>query len=229
SIVILDVGGRALARSSGVAEPEAEHPGIALAVARTRVSRMDLTEERPGRRLLTIGAPVFAEPGGASAAVLGVVVLRMNPETGLFRLFTGETSPRSDETLLFRRDSRKPGYLSPFRYGAAGWAAHNRSLEALQELANRSTDGRSVFGELTGGAGTRELQPEGLCGEDRCQCALRTPPLVGRPRHPLGQPVLPRVLPPSRGGRPGSPAPGRDPRRGADPARPGGAAERRRP
>ncbi|HYU16481.1 MAG TPA: ATP-binding protein [Candidatus Acidoferrum sp.] len=149
SIVIFDVGGRALARSSGVAEPEAEQPGIALAVARTRLSRMDLTEERPGRRLLTIGAPVFAEPGGASAAVLGVVVLRMNPETGLFRLFTEETSPRSDETLLFRLDSRRASYLSPFRYGAAGWAAHNRSLEALQELASRSTDGRSVFGELT--------------------------------------------------------------------------------
>jgi len=149
AIVIFDVQGRTVARSSGTAEPGAESGEIALAVARSKRFRIELAEDKPGRRLLTIAVPTFAEAGSASPPVLGVVALRMKPETGLFRLLTEETSTRTGETLLFRLDPRDAVYLSPLRNAAAGWAALNRSLEALRDLAKPAADGRSAFGEVT--------------------------------------------------------------------------------
>ena len=147
-ILILDPRARVLGRSTGSTEPDAETSGLALAVARSKVFQMDLIGDRAGRRIVTICVPIFAEPGVGSTATLGVVALRL-PEAGLFQLFAGQTSPESDETLVFRLDPSRRAYLSPLRDRPAGWAALNRSLEALGELAKRVGDGQSAFGELT--------------------------------------------------------------------------------
>jgi PAS domain S-box-containing protein len=149
SIVIFDTRGRLLARSSGGSDPDFGSGSVAGVVTRTRTFRMELSEDRLGRRVLTIAVPVLSEPGVASSGMLGVVALRMRPETGLFRLLTEETVPRTDETLLFRLDPRRPGYLSPLKDAPAGWAAMNRSLEALRQLANDAADGPGAFGEVT--------------------------------------------------------------------------------
>ena len=147
SIVVFDPRGRILGLSRGTTDTDAASAGIALAVAQSRIFQMDLIEEGTGRRLLTIAVPVFAEPGVASTAVLGVVALRLRPEAGLFRLLAEETSPQTDETLLFRLDPARPSYLSPLRAAPAGPAAVTRSLEALGEMAMHAGNGRSAFGE----------------------------------------------------------------------------------
>jgi PAS domain S-box-containing protein len=149
SIVILDPRGRALGGSSGAPGMDGASSRIALTVARSKISQIELTEESSGHRLLTVAVPAFAEPGVSSTAVLGVVALRVKPEAALFRLLTDENSSPTDETLLFRLDPRRPGYLSPLRDAPAGWAAVERSLEGLGELAKRGGNGRSAFGELT--------------------------------------------------------------------------------
>ena len=86
---------------------------------------MVLSDEKSGRRFLTIGVPVFSDPSVASSGLLGVVALRVKPETGLFRLLQEEAVPRTDETLLFRLDPTRPAYLSPLKDAPAGWAALN--------------------------------------------------------------------------------------------------------
>jgi PAS domain S-box-containing protein len=148
-VVILDPRGNALGLSSSVRDVDAETRAMALAVAQSRAFQVDLIEQRGGRRVLTIAVPVFAEPGVDSTATLGVVALRLTPETGLFRLLAEETPTQTDETLLFRLQAGRPGYLSPLRDTPAGWAAVDRSLEALQALASRATEGQAASGELT--------------------------------------------------------------------------------
>jgi PAS domain S-box-containing protein len=145
SIVIFDPRGRVLGRSRGPTDGEMDIAGIALAVAESRLFQMDLVDQGVDRRLLTIAVPVFAEPGIASTAVLGVVALQLRPD-GLYRLLVENASPRTDETLLFRLDPARPAYLSPLREAPAGWAAVTRSLEALGELAKQGTN-RGNFGE----------------------------------------------------------------------------------
>jgi two-component system cell cycle sensor histidine kinase/response regulator CckA len=146
-VVVFDPRGRMLGRSRGTPDPDAESAGIAATVARTRIFQMDLIDESGSRRLLTIAVPVFAEPGVASTAVLGVVAMRLRPESGLYRLLTEDTTPQTDETLLFRLDAARPAYLSPFREGPAGWAAITRSVEALGALAGQAGSRRGGFGE----------------------------------------------------------------------------------
>jgi len=147
SISIFDARGRVVAWSSGPAQPARESGEVALAVAQTRTPRIELIQDRPESRLLTVSVPAFAEAGSGAAAVLGVVTLRMKAETGLFRLLTEETST-TGETLLFRLDRRNAVYLSPLRHGAAGWAALTRSLEALGDLAKHAGGDRVAFGEV---------------------------------------------------------------------------------
>jgi two-component system cell cycle sensor histidine kinase/response regulator CckA len=149
-IAIFDPRGRMLGRSRGTGDPDAESARMAAAVAQTRIFQMNLVEESAGRRRLTIAVPVFAEPGVASTAVLGVVAVRLQPEAGLYRLLTEEppqTDEQTDETLLFRLDATGSAYLSPFREPPAGWAAVSRSVEALVALATQAGSSRGGFGE----------------------------------------------------------------------------------
>jgi PAS domain S-box-containing protein len=148
SISISDPDGRPLAHSTGAPEMGADNRDVAATVARTRTrkSRIELTEARAGQRLLTISVPALGE---GSAGVLGVVTLRMKPESGLFVLVTDETSTRTGETLLLRLEGPDAAYLSPLRQEPAGWAAVNRSLEALRDLARTAGDSRAAFGEVT--------------------------------------------------------------------------------
>jgi PAS domain S-box-containing protein len=148
SIVVSDTGGRTVARSSAVSVPDEENREIALAVTATATSHLTVQEDPSGRRLLTVAAPVFTEPGTGPRAVLGVVTLRMDGATGLFRLLTDESPPRTDETLLFRLDAGGAVYLSPLRHPPAGWAAVSRSLQALGGLARQASADESVFGEM---------------------------------------------------------------------------------
>jgi len=149
SVSIFDAQGRAVARSSGGSDPGLDHGDVALEVARTKRFKIELTEGKGDTRLLTVSVPALAGPASASPTVLGVVTLRMRPETRLFPLLTDETSTRTGETLLFRLDAREAAYLSPLRHEAAGWAALSRSLEALRTLAAGAGDGRGAFGEVT--------------------------------------------------------------------------------
>jgi PAS domain S-box-containing protein len=148
SISIFDANGRVVARSSGAADTGPDAVETARAVARTRRFRVELAVERPDRRLLTLSVPALGE-GGSGAAAPGVVALRMRPETGLFPLLTDDTSMRTGETMLFRLDGGETGYLSPLRQRPAGWAAVNRSLEALRDLARQAGAGRAAFGEIS--------------------------------------------------------------------------------
>jgi PAS domain S-box-containing protein len=174
AITIYDVQGRPVARTSGTADPGAESPDLISTVARTRQVKIDLSGEKVGRRMLSIAVPVFSDgaPGRGEPAptrpVLGVVSLRMKPESGLFPMLTDETVPtQTGETLLFRLDAAEPYYLSPLRHPPAGWAAMSRSLETLRELAKRAQEGRETFGEVTDYravttfAATRYIAPAG--------------------------------------------------------------------
>jgi PAS domain S-box-containing protein len=149
SIVVFDIGGRAVAHSSGASVSGADSSPIALAVARNRTIQIELSGDKPGQQRLTVAAPVLAEPSSPSSTVLGVVALRMNAQTGLFRLLTEENPPHTAETLIFRVSPGSTAYVSPLRAASAGWAAVNRSLEALRDLARRASDGQSAFGEVT--------------------------------------------------------------------------------
>ena len=148
-IVIFDAGGHVLARSAGASAPEATEGDLALEVVQTRRLQTELIDDPRGPRRLTVAVPLFSEVGVGTSRVLGVISLRLRPEAGLFRLLTGETAPRTDETLLFRLYPRRPAYLTPLRDQPAGWAALNRSLEGLSDLAMRAQPGRSAFGEVT--------------------------------------------------------------------------------
>ena len=149
SVVVSDTGGRTVAQSRGTSASEAENRRIALSVASTRRSAVQISDDKQRRRLLTIAAPVFAEDRINSPAVLGVVTLRMDADSGLFALISPETAPRTDETLLVRVDASGASYISPLQYPAAGWAAVSRSLTAIQDLAKEMGEGRgSVFGEI---------------------------------------------------------------------------------
>jgi PAS domain S-box-containing protein len=148
-IMIFDTRARVLARSSGSADPQFDSGAVAVSVTRTRAPRMALSDEKSGRRFLTVAIPVFADPGVPTSNLLAVIALRVKPEAGLYRLLTEETVPRSDETLLFRLDPTRRGYLSPLKDPPAGWAAMHRSLEALGTLAIEATDSHTAFGEMT--------------------------------------------------------------------------------
>jgi len=147
SIVIFDANGRQLARSSGDTHADIDSSEVARVAADTLSLKPDLSEGKANRKILTIAVPVLSEPGVATSALLGVVVLRVKPEFSLFRLLAGETVPRTDETLLFRLAPRAPEYLSPLREAPAGSEALARSLEALTVLATRAEHGRGVIGE----------------------------------------------------------------------------------
>jgi len=67
----------------------------------------------------------------------------------LFRLLVEDAPTRTDETLLFRLEPGRSGYLSPLRDAEAGWAAVNRSLDALRRLANSAGQDRAASGEMT--------------------------------------------------------------------------------
>jgi PAS domain S-box-containing protein len=174
AITVYDAQARPLARSNAPADLGAENPDLISTVTRTRQVKIDLSGEKVDRRMLTIAVPVFSDgaPGRGEPAttkpVLGVVSLRMKPESGLFPLLTDETVPtQTGETLLFRLDSTEPSYLSPLRHPAAGWAAMSRSLETLRDLAKRAQEGRDTFGEITDYravstfAATRYIAPAG--------------------------------------------------------------------
>ena len=173
-VTVYDTQGRSVARSNGAADLAAENPELVSTVARTRQVKVDLSGEKVGRRMLTIAVPVFSDgaPGRGEPAptrpVLGVVSLRMKPETGLFPLLTDETVPtQTGETLLFQLDATEPSYLSPLRHPPAGWAAMSRSLETLRDLAKRAQEGQDTFGEVTDYravstlAATRYIAPAG--------------------------------------------------------------------
>jgi PAS domain S-box-containing protein len=154
AITVYDSQGRWVTRSAGAADLPPESPDVIAAVTKSRQVKIDLNTEKSGRRLLTIAVPVFADGGpvksdaAGSRSLLGVVSLRMKPESGLFPLLTDETVPtRTGETLLFRFDGAEPSYLSPLRHNPAGWGAVSRSLEALRNLAKAAQEGRDAFVE----------------------------------------------------------------------------------
>ena len=126
SIWVFDARGQLVARSSGAPEPGTAI-AEAAAVVRDRKDRIDLIDEAPGRRILSISVPVFAEDAGR---LLGVITLTMAPEAGLFPLLSEEgVSTRTGETLLFRVDERGAAYLSPLRHPAGEGDAVGRSLD----------------------------------------------------------------------------------------------------
>ena len=146
SIWVFDARAQLVARSNGAPEP-----GIAIAeaaaVVRDRKDRIDLIDEAPGQRILSISVPVFAEDGGR---LLGVITLAMAPEAGLFPLLSEEgVSTRTGETLLFRVDERGAVYLSPFRHPAGEGDAVGRSLAAIAALVKASEVTRDSFAKLT--------------------------------------------------------------------------------
>ncbi len=150
-ILLFDARGRLVARSSGADEPGLEMPG-AGDIAKIRREDIDLVEGPSGRRVLEICVPVFADGGtsrvDSGGRVLGVVILRMTPEAGLFPLLTEEAvSTRTGEALLFRLGGDQSAYLSPFRQRPAGPDAIARSLVAIR---NRITvSAHNTFGRLT--------------------------------------------------------------------------------
>jgi PAS domain S-box-containing protein len=155
SVWVFNGHGRLLARSSPGVEPRLES-SEAAAVADTGRHHIDLIEEAPGRRMLLISVPVFADGGtarvdsGGAGRVLGVVTLRMKPEAGLVPLLADETvSTRTGETLLFRLDGDRTAYLSPFRQPPAGWDAIARSLDAIRGHVTATASAPDTFGELT--------------------------------------------------------------------------------
>lgn len=146
SIWVFDARGRLVARSSGAPEPGTAI-AEAAAVARDRKDRIDLIDEAPDRRILSISVPVFAED---AARLLGVITLTMAPEAGLFPLLSEEdVSTRTAETLLFRVDERGAAYLSPFRHPAGERDAVGRSLEAIAAHVKTSAVTHDSFAKLT--------------------------------------------------------------------------------
>ncbi len=167
SISVFDSQGRVIARSQSAESSGAE--ADAVAVARTRQARIELIGDGDDRRL-TIAVPAFPEgrAGGRErtrSTVLGVVMLRMQPEAGLYPLLTEAISAKTGEALIFRLGGSEPTYLSPLRHAGAGLAAVSRSLEALR---SQSTNQHGhAFGWLTDYraapvlAATRRLDPMG--------------------------------------------------------------------
>ncbi|HET7876843.1 MAG TPA: ATP-binding protein [Methylomirabilota bacterium] len=155
SIVVYDAQGRWVARSTGAAELGGENVDALLAAARNQETRIALLGDKPERRLLTVVVPVFSDGGtvrsasSATRVVLGVVSLRMLPETGLYPLLTDESSrTRTGETLVFTTEG-DPVYLSPLRQSPAGWSAVGRSLETLRDWIRAASRGQDPFGEMT--------------------------------------------------------------------------------
>ncbi len=147
-ISLMDTQGRTLARSTGASDPGRESAEAVLLAVRNRAMRADLVEEA-SRKLLVISVPIFGDGTGPNRPVVGVVALTMDPATRLFPLLSDETVPtRTGETLLFRIDGPKPGYISSLKGQSAGWSAVDRSLEDLVPLAKRAADGRETFGEM---------------------------------------------------------------------------------
>jgi len=145
SIWVFDPRGRLVARSSGAPEPGASIAEAAAAV-RDRKDRIDLIDEAPDRRILSISVPVFAED---ASLLLGVVTLTMAPEAGLFPLLSEDgVSTRTGETLLFRADERGAVYLSPFRHPPGEGDAVGRSLEAIAAHVKASAMSHDSFAEL---------------------------------------------------------------------------------
>ena len=173
SIWVFDAGGKLYARSSGAAGPgldSREAAGVAL----RRRDDIDLIEEAPGRRILSISVPVFADggsgrvDGGGGGRVVGVVTLRMKPEAGLFPLLTDETvSTRTGETLLFRLDEGRTTYLSPFRHPPGPAEAITGSLDAIRDHVRAAAARTDTFGEIVDYravpalAATRRIAPTG--------------------------------------------------------------------
>jgi hypothetical protein len=154
SIWVSDVRGQLVGRSSGAAEPGTAI-AEAAAVVRDRKDRIDLIEEAPDRRILSISVPVFTEDAGR---LLGAITLTMAPEAGLFPLLSEEeVTTRTGETLLFRVDESGAAYLSPFRHPAGEGDAVGRSLEAIAAHVKRSAVTHDSFAELTDYRGVRGL------------------------------------------------------------------------
>ena len=152
SIWVFDARGQLIAGSSG-----APQPGTAMAeaaaVVRDRKDRIDLIDEAPDRRILSMSVPVFAEDAGR---LLGVITLTMAPEAGLFPLLSEEeVTTRTGETLLFGVDERGAVYLSPFRHPVGEGDAVGRSLEAIAAHVKASAVTRDSFAELTDYRGVR--------------------------------------------------------------------------
>jgi PAS domain S-box-containing protein len=154
SIWVFDARGRLVARSSGAPELGAAI-GEAAVVAQTRRDRIDLIEEAPDRRVLSISMPIFADGAdprsevGGAARLLGVVTLTMRPETGLYPLLSEETvSTQTGETLLFRIEEGSAAYLSPLRHAAAGREAISRSLDGIRGHVQAAAMTHQTFGEL---------------------------------------------------------------------------------
>jgi PAS domain S-box-containing protein len=150
-VVVSDTGGRSVAKSTQLSISDEDRRKIALAVAGSRRSLILMGDDPQHRRILTIAAPVFAgNRNSNNRAVLGVVTLQMNAETGLFALLAGETPPRTDETLLVRVEEKGSAtYLSRFSHPDAGWEAVDRSLREIQRLAKEIADeGGTRYGEV---------------------------------------------------------------------------------
>ncbi|MBI2528787.1 MAG: response regulator [Candidatus Rokubacteria bacterium] len=151
---LLDPRGRVVARSGGSSDLGPGSAAVAAAVAGSGAFRVELSVDGSGRKHLDFGFPVPADPTAKPVAdrappMLGMVLLRMSPETSLFPLLTEESvRTRTGELLLFRVDGREPGYLSPFRHSAGGWGAVGRSREALTVKAGDAARGLDTFDEL---------------------------------------------------------------------------------
>src|SRR5262245_66441001 len=83
-IMIFDIRGRVLARSSGSADPHFDSGAVAVSVTRTRAPRMALSDEKSGRRFLTVAIPVFADPAVSTSNLLAVIALRVQQEPGMY-------------------------------------------------------------------------------------------------------------------------------------------------
>jgi PAS domain S-box-containing protein len=141
SIFLVHPGGRVLAASDGAGRLDPGHIEAARAAAQSRKFRAELDPEGSRPRLLSFMVPVGAagDERGTARPALGVIVLRMDPATGLFPLLHEETvRTRTGETLLFGHGGRAPAYLSPLRHSPAGWAAVARSLQVVTGLAARA-------------------------------------------------------------------------------------------
>src|SRR5262245_6168579 len=93
SIAVVDRQGRVVVRSSGSGELGAAAGEVGAGAVRAGTLRIDLPTDASKDRLLSFAVPVPVDPArtGEGRPVLGAVVIRMSPATGLFPLLTEES------------------------------------------------------------------------------------------------------------------------------------------
>jgi hypothetical protein len=108
AILVLDLRGRVVARSSGAAPLAPAEIQTVAASARLGSASFELLEPAPGSRMLSLAVPISSEDGRREGGrPSGVVLVRMDPAKGLYTIFVRESAlTRTGETVLFSPPAR---------------------------------------------------------------------------------------------------------------------------